>query len=167
MQHARFSIPSAFRKCIYKFEARLNESYLLGRICLIAITNRYIVLAPLQSMLIFNSKGSRPRCLSCNRIKRKTDCRIRVYIYHKIPFSLSRKKNGNFERKEKEEGQETVCSIDSLPFRSLNLLNSKANFNPPFVSHFYNLYKNFSLSFIIFKRLKFRMARDKKWNPEK
>lgn len=69
--HVSPSIPS-----LGEFDSKL-ESYLLRRIiCLIAITNRYIVLAslPLGSMLIFNSKGSWPRCLSCNRIKRKADC---------------------------------------------------------------------------------------------
>ena len=116
MQHARFSFPSAFRKCIYKFEARLSESYLLGRICLIAITNRYIVLAPLQSMLIFNSKGSRPRCLSCNRIKRKTDC-SRASGYTFIIRFLSRYRERKTETlRGKRKKRDRKLSVRSILF---------------------------------------------------
>lgn len=97
-------------------------------ICL--ITNRYIV-PLLASMLIFNSKGSQSRCLSCNRIKRKTDCSLASgYIYHKIPFSLSRKKNGNFERK--GGGRK----LRSVFFCSPNLLSSNGNFNLLFAMEF-------------------------------
>lgn len=101
-------------------------------ICL--ITNRYIV-PLLASMLIFNSKGSQSRCLSCNRIKRKTDCSLASGYTFIIRF-LSRYRERKTETLRRKEGEGNYVQFSFLFFCSPNLLSSNGNFNLLFAMEF-------------------------------
>lgn len=80
-------------------------------ICL--ITNRYIV-PLLASMLIFNSKGSQSRCLSCNRIKRKTDCSLASGYTFIIRF-ISRYRERKTETLRGKEGEGNYVQFSFVP----------------------------------------------------